>query len=73
MTMIARFIALPLLSAGILGGALGPAGTAAAQVASTTPDHSFVVGSEKAHHAQQTNPYKKRHQYSENNAHFRHR
>ena len=33
-----RFLALPLLTAGILGGALGVAGTAAAQT--TTVNHN---------------------------------
>ena len=36
-----RFLALPLLTAGILGGALGVAGTAAAST--TTVDHNSHV------------------------------
>jgi hypothetical protein len=46
---VSRMIAIPVLSAGILGGALGLASTAAAAVSttSTTDSHSIVAAPDR--------------------------
>jgi len=56
MTTIARFVALPIISAGIIGGAaLGLAGTANAAQAPTGPGYSYSP-TVKAHPAPSATP-----------------
>ncbi|MGE0219643.1 hypothetical protein [Mycolicibacterium sp.] len=72
MKNITRLIALPVLSAGIIGGAtLGLAGPAAAEVTTTTTNgsHSIVATPDKSHYGQQMHPYKKRHRHHFNQWH----
>ena len=75
MKNITRALALPLLSAGIIGGAaLGLAGPAAAATTTTstngshsivaTPDHGPAT--DRAHNGQQLHPWTERH-HSHNN------
>lgn len=54
MTRLARILALPLLSAGIVGAALGMAGTAGATV--SVDDHGGIVATPDIH-AHQTMMY----------------
>lgn len=53
----ARYLALPIVSAGIIGGAaLGLAGTASAVTGNATPPHIVATPSIKAHPAPDATP-----------------
>ena len=72
MNTITRLVALPLLSAGILGGALGLAGTAGAATGiSTGGSHSAVAGKDTTSHNPTVHTWRDRHRDS-HNTHWRH-
>ncbi|MGP4055682.1 hypothetical protein ACTWP6_12795 [Mycobacterium sp. 4D054] len=73
MNKLTRIIALPLVSAGILAGTLGLAGTAGAAVSSnsTNGSHSIVATPDKHSNNPTINTWKQRHRHHHNN-HWRH-
>lgn len=69
MNALTRIIALPLLSAGILGGALGIAGTAAAATPPAPTGHSVISKQDKPEpNNPTTHTWRERHR--DNHNHF---